>query len=220
MQEWFFYLVQCRDKSLYAGVTTDLNERLRKHNEGKGAKYTAGRRPVKVVYSEPCRSESAAKKREAQVKHWPRVKKEQLITGGKMVDSRAPGTWTIEGLFEGQPGSMKLFKVVRKYIESIGPVDVEATKTQVSFGVRTKFAWVWLPQTWIKKRPMNTITLAMDLDHEVKDPRIASAVEPRPGRWTHHVMIEKESDLDDKVKGWLREAYANGIVDRRRKAKK
>ena len=65
---------------------------------------------------------------------------------GMTPSARALGAWTIEGLFEGQPRSYKLFKAVRKYIESIGPVEVEASKTQVSFGVRTKFAWIWLPQ--------------------------------------------------------------------------
>jgi hypothetical protein len=134
-----------------------------------------------------------------------------------MPDRRAPGIWTIDGLFEGQPGSLRLFEAVRKYIESLGPVTVEAAKTQVSFGVKTKFAWVWLPQTWIKKRPLNTITLALDLDHEVKDWRIVQAVEPRPGRWTHHILINEDSDLDDKVKGWIREAYKNGTIDRRRR---
>ena len=128
--------------------------------------------------------------------------------------------WTIEGLFEGRPQAFRLFLAVRRYIESVGPVEVAATKTQVSFGVKTKFAWVWLPQLWIKKRPQESITLAFDLDSEVKDARIAAAVEPSPGRWTHHVVIDRESDLDDKVKGWLRQAYANGAIGRRRKTKK
>ncbi len=134
-----------------------------------------------------------------------------------MANQRAPGIWTLERLFEGQPGSLKLFEAVRSYIESIGPVEIDVTKTQLSFGLKTKFAWVWLPQMWIKKRPFNTITLALDLDHKVKDQRIREAVEPRPGRWTHHILIDSEKDLDNKVKGWLREAYANGTIDRRRR---
>jgi len=70
-----------------------------------------------------------------------------------MPDSRAPGTRTAEGLFEGQPGSLKLFETVRKFIESLGSVEIAAAKTQVSFGVKTKFAWVWLPQMWVKNAP-------------------------------------------------------------------
>lgn len=58
---------------------------------------------------------------------------------------KIPGEWTIEGLFSGRPEALKLFYVVKQYIESLGPVKIEAMKTQVSFGVKTKFAWVWLP---------------------------------------------------------------------------
>ncbi|MGE5141695.1 MAG: DUF5655 domain-containing protein, partial [Rudaea sp.] len=43
-----------------------------------------------------------------------------------------------------------------------------------------------------------------------------AAVEPRPGRWTHHLILEKESDFNPRVKTWLREAYALGQADRRR----
>ena len=57
--------------------------------------------------------------------------------------------WTIEKLFAGRPAAFLLFEAVRKYIESLGPVEVVPAKTQVSFGVRTKFAWVWLPRMWI-----------------------------------------------------------------------
>jgi hypothetical protein len=120
---------------------------------------------------------------------------------------KKPGSWTIEGLFEGRPESLKLFNVVRSYIESLGPVKVEAAKTQVSFGAKMKFAWVWLPQTWTKKRPEDSITLTFDMGHRIAHDRIVEAVEPRPGRWTHHVIIEKASDLDDDVRAWLRESY-------------
>ena len=122
---------------------------------------------------------------------------------------KTPGNWTVEGLFSGRPRAFGLFLAVRKCIESIGPVKVEATKTQVSFGTRTKFAWVWLPQMWIKKQPENSITLTFDIARRIEHERIKSAVEPRPGRWTHHVVIEKESDLDETVCQWLREAYGS-----------
>jgi len=83
-------------------------------------------------------------------------------------------------------------------------------KTQVSFGARTKFAWVWLPQLWTKKRPEKSITLTFNVGRHIKHDRIVEAVEPRPGRWTHHVIIESKSDLDEDVREWLCEAYAFG----------
>lgn len=130
---------------------------------------------------------------------------------------RAKRPGTIQELFAGRTEARALFEAVRRFIESLGPVKIEATKTQVSFGAATKFAWVWLPQLWTKMRPEGSVTLTFDADHRVQDRRIAQAVEPRPGRWTHHVVIEKAADLDATVKGWLREAHALGQVDRRRR---
>jgi putative endonuclease len=76
---YFVYILLCADGSFYVGSTSDLLRRERTHNEGRGAKYTAGRTPVRVVYSEPHESRAAAQKREAQLKRWPRAKKQALI---------------------------------------------------------------------------------------------------------------------------------------------
>jgi len=75
----FFYIARCRDQTLYCGTCINLEEREAKHNAGTGAKYTRSRRPVKIIYSERCRTLSAARKREAEVKGWKREEKEILI---------------------------------------------------------------------------------------------------------------------------------------------
>ena len=80
-QEWFFYIVRCRDDSLYSGITVDLEGRLREHNKGTGAKYTSIRRPVTLVYCERYDNVSKARKREEQIKRWSKTKKERLIGG-------------------------------------------------------------------------------------------------------------------------------------------
>jgi putative endonuclease len=79
---WTFYMLRCRDNSLYSGITNNLEERVKKHNEGKGARYTASHRPVTLVYSESCVSELEARARETEVKRWPKLKKE-LLTGSR-----------------------------------------------------------------------------------------------------------------------------------------
>jgi hypothetical protein len=122
----------------------------------------------------------------------------------------------LETFFAEHPASRKHFEMVRGYIESLGPVTIAVARTQVSFGVIRKFAWVWLPQMWIRKRSNSSLTLAFAADHWIHGRRIEAAVEPRPGRWTHHLILEKESDFDGRVKTWLREAYALGKADRRR----
>ena len=79
-QDWFVYILQCSDKTLYTGVTTDIERRIEEHNTGnKGAKYTAARRPVKLVYSEQLGSRSEAQQREHQIKSLTRQQKQQLI---------------------------------------------------------------------------------------------------------------------------------------------
>ncbi|MDP3879876.1 MAG: GIY-YIG nuclease family protein [Dehalococcoidales bacterium] len=80
-QEWFFYIVRCRDDSLYSGITVNLEDRLREHNKGTGAKYTSVRRPVTLVYCERYGNVSEARRREEQIKRWSKTKKERLIVG-------------------------------------------------------------------------------------------------------------------------------------------
>ena len=80
-KDWYFYIVRCSDNSLYSGITNDIQSRVKAHNSGKGAKYTAFKRPVKLVYSEKHKNISDAKKREEQVKGWSKEKKEEFIMG-------------------------------------------------------------------------------------------------------------------------------------------
>jgi putative endonuclease len=83
-QEWFFYIVRCRDDSLYSGITIDMEKRLREHNNGTGARYTSARRPVTLVYCEKQSDVSKARKRESQIKRWPKTKKQRLIKGDSL----------------------------------------------------------------------------------------------------------------------------------------
>lgn len=73
------YIVECKDGSLYTGWTNQLEQRIRAHNEGKGAKYTKARRPVILRYSEMFDTKEAAMKREYEIKQMSRKEKEQLI---------------------------------------------------------------------------------------------------------------------------------------------
>jgi putative endonuclease len=77
-REWFFYMLRCKDDSIYSGIALDVAERLKKHNNGTGARYTAVHRPAVLIYWERFNSISEAMRRETQVKKLPRSKKEQL----------------------------------------------------------------------------------------------------------------------------------------------
>lgn len=78
MAKWTVYILRCADNSLYTGVATDVDARLARHNAGKGAKYTRGRRPVKLVYREAANGRSAALKRELAIKRMPVAAKRRL----------------------------------------------------------------------------------------------------------------------------------------------
>ncbi len=75
----FVYIVRCADGTLYTGYARDPDARARAHNAGRGARYTAGRRPVVLVYAEPCASLGNALRRERQLKRLTRARKESLI---------------------------------------------------------------------------------------------------------------------------------------------
>ena len=78
-KQWFVYMLQCSDGTLYTGITDDVQHRLAVHNSGKGAKYTRARRPVKAVYTEKHDNKSSALKREIAIKRMSRSDKLRLV---------------------------------------------------------------------------------------------------------------------------------------------
>lgn len=77
----YVYIVECNDNTLYTGWTNNLEKRIKAHNDGKGAKYTQGRRPVKLVYFEEFETKQEALKREWFIKHLSRKEKMDIIAG-------------------------------------------------------------------------------------------------------------------------------------------
>lgn len=81
---YYIYIVECIDKTLYTGITTDLERRISEHNKTRfGAKYTVSRRPVKLVYSKKIKNRSVASKEEARIKKLKRIDKLDLIKNQK-----------------------------------------------------------------------------------------------------------------------------------------
>ncbi|MBU1033584.1 GIY-YIG nuclease family protein [Patescibacteria group bacterium] len=76
---WFTYILQCADKTYYTGLTYDLDHRVQVHNSGKGATYTRGRGPVKLVHSEKFNNYKDAAQREFAIKKLTRLQKEDLL---------------------------------------------------------------------------------------------------------------------------------------------
>ena len=77
--DWCVYMILCSDRSLYTGISNDVEKRLQLHTSQRGAKYFRGRKPLELVYLERGHDRSSASKREAAIKKMPRAKKNQLV---------------------------------------------------------------------------------------------------------------------------------------------
>ena len=83
MSDWYLYLIRCQDNSLYCGITTDVDRRIKEHQAGgaKAARYLRGRRPLVLAFQSRAGTRSQALKLEYRVKQLTRDRKEQLISG-------------------------------------------------------------------------------------------------------------------------------------------
>ena len=82
---WYVYILECVDNTLYTGITTDIDRRLKEHNRKKGGACTRSRLPVKLAYRESGQTKSQALKREAEIKSWARKEKLALIKGTRVI---------------------------------------------------------------------------------------------------------------------------------------
>ena len=80
-ERWHLYLIRCADGSLYTGITTDVERRLREHQAGRGARRLRGRGPLRLAFSQAVGDRSRALRLEARVKRLDRRRKESLIAG-------------------------------------------------------------------------------------------------------------------------------------------
>jgi putative endonuclease len=84
----FVYILRCSDGTLYTGWTVDLTRRISRHNQGRGARYTRSRRPVKLMRSWPFATKSLAMREECRIKRLSRHEKLELVLGAATIDSR------------------------------------------------------------------------------------------------------------------------------------
>jgi putative endonuclease len=78
---WHLYVAECADGSYYTGIAKDVEARIDTHNRGKGSKYTATHRPVKLLFQEPQADYSAALRREYQIKTLSKERKTRFVAG-------------------------------------------------------------------------------------------------------------------------------------------
>ena len=124
----------------------------------------------------------------------------------------AQNGYTISGdelfFFNEKPGALPLYEAFMKRLQAeVGDVTVKVRKTQISFSNKYNFAFVsLLPVRRAKERPETYITVTFGLSYKKESPRIDVASEPYPNRWTHHMLISSEEEIDDELMCWIKEA--------------
>lgn len=111
--------------------------------------------------------------------------------------------------FDRMPKALPLYETFENKLRSeFNNVTIKIQKTQISFSNKYNFAFVSLPIRKMKSRPDVYIIVSFGLGYQVEDQRIEVATEPYPNRWTHHIIVQKESEMDDQLMGWIKQAYA------------
>ena len=110
--------------------------------------------------------------------------------------------------FDGKPAQLALYQALERAMEARFPeASVKVQKSQISFYHRHLFAAASLPLRRRKEWPKECLLVTFGLSHRLSSPRIAVAVEPYPNRWTHHVVVAREEEIDGELLDWLAEAY-------------
>ena len=110
--------------------------------------------------------------------------------------------------FDGKPTELALYQALERAMAARFPeASVKVQKSQISFYHRHLFAAASLPLRRRKEWPKECLLVTFGLSRRLSSPRIAVAVEPYPNRWTHHVVVAREEEIDGELLDWLAEAY-------------
>ena len=106
----------------------------------------------------------------------------------------------------GHPGRTALFEAVEAAVAQLGESTLEVKKTQISWKCPRLFAMVSLPPMAGRRRA-GDLMLTLGLGERLSSPRVFQAVEPYPGRWTHHFLLSRPEEVDGELRAWLAQAY-------------
>ena len=115
---------------------------------------------------------------------------------------------TLDGFFTGHDESRHIFEALHDMIVALGPAEMRVTKSQVAFRRCRAFAWAWMPGMYLGGKPA-PLVLTLALRRRDPSPRWKEIVEPRPGRFTHHMELRASMDIDEEIRAWLQQAWAD-----------
>jgi hypothetical protein len=112
----------------------------------------------------------------------------------------------LDAFFAGHDDSRRIFDALHRAVEALGETEVRVSKSQVAFRRKQPFAWAWRPEQYLGPgRP--PLVLTVGLRRRDGSTRWKEVVEPARGRFTHHLELHAPSEVDEQVRGWLREAW-------------
>jgi hypothetical protein len=113
---------------------------------------------------------------------------------------------TLDEFFSGWEESRRIFDALCNASDVVRQAELRVKKSQVAFYRRKAFAWIWIPGMYLRDA---TAPLVLTISFRRRDlsPRWKEIVQPRPGRFTHHLEIRSVSEIDDEIRAWLLEAW-------------
>ncbi len=114
---------------------------------------------------------------------------------------------TITDFFRAREDSRQLFDAIAREVDRLGDATVRVSKSQVAFRRKGNFAVVWIPGQYLTHHPTAPLVLTLSLPARDPSPRWKEITEIGPRRFTHHLELHRNGDIDDEVRAWLRMAW-------------
>ena len=108
--------------------------------------------------------------------------------------------------FAGHPTAKRIYRAVLAELSTVGPATPRVTKSQIAFRRQRAFAWVWMPGMYLRGKSA-PLVLSLSLPAKDRSKRWKEIVEPKPGRFMHHLELHAPSDVDAQVRKWLRKSW-------------
>jgi hypothetical protein len=113
---------------------------------------------------------------------------------------------TVDEFFVGHDDSRRIFDALARMVAAAGPAGIRVSKSQIAFRRRTAFGFAWMPELYLGRKDV-PLVVTIALRRRDDSPRWKQVVEPSPGRFTHHLELRYQADVDESVARWLREAW-------------
>lgn len=126
--------------------------------------------------------------------------------GSECMKGRGMDNVTLDEFFREFPDSRPIFDAAYSVAAELGPIEVRVSKSEIAFLHKRVFARFWIPDRYLHGGHA-PLVMTVGYRHKDQSTRWKEIVEPKPGRFTHHLELMAAQEVDDEVRGWLWEAW-------------